>query len=243
MRRAGHRARAGGMRWLVVAAAMVIVVAATSCGVGSGGGSRTISLPTTSPGGGSLPTSLPSVSVPTTTPTLTTSTSTTSVTLTPTTTPTSSTSSSSISYWWFVAAAVAIVALIAIFAMIRSRRRSGQDWTSQVQHVGALGATVQDFVSSSTMNLTESLPADRALAIDQRINDLDVELRRLQAAAPDEQTGLRVSGAVLALGSLRSAVGLLVNVPPGEALTRQTGVVNARLADFDAALRGVTQPE
>ncbi len=240
MRRAGDRARAGGMRWLVVAAAMVIVVAATSCGVGSGGGSRTVSLPTTSPGGGSLP----SVSVPTTvtTPTLTTSTSTTSVTLTPTTTPTSSTSSSSISYWWFVAAAVAIVALIAIFAMIRSRRRSGQGWTSQVQHVGALGATVQDFVSSSTMNLTESLPADRALAIDQRINDLDVELRRLQAEAPDEQTGLRVSGAVLALGSLRSAVGLLVNVPPGEALTRQTGVVNARLADFDAALRGITQP-
>jgi hypothetical protein len=241
MRRAGDRARAGGMRWLVVAAAMVIVVAATSCGVGSGGGSRTISLPTTSPGGGSLPSSLPSVSVPTTvtTPTLTTSTSTTSVTLTPTTAPTSS---SSISYWWFVAAAVAVVVLMAIFAMIRSRRRSGRGWTQQVQHVGALGATVQDFVSSSTMNLTQPLPADRALAIDQRINDLDVELRRLQAEAPDEQTGVRVSGAVLALGSLRSSVGLLVNVPPGEALTRQTGVVNARLADFDTALRGVTQP-
>jgi hypothetical protein len=239
MRRAGHRARAGGVRWLVVAAAVVIVVAATSCGVGSGGGSRTISLPTTSPGGGSLPTSLPSVSVPTTTPTLTTSTSTTSVTLAPTT---AATSSSSISYWWFVAAAVAIVALIAIFAMIRSRQRSGQGWTRQVQRVGALGATVQDFVSASTMNLTQALPADRALAIDQRINDLDVELRRLQAEAPDEQTALRVSGAVAALGSLRSAVGLLVNIPPGEPLTRHAGVIDARLADFDTALRGVTQP-
>jgi hypothetical protein len=224
------------MRWLVVATTVVIVVAATSCGVGSGGGSRTISLPTTSAGGGSLP----SISVPTTTtPVLTTSTSTTSVTLTPTT---AATSSSSISYWWFVGAAVAIVALIAIFAMIRSRRHAGQGWTRQVQRVGALGATVQDFVSASTMNLTQPLAPDRALAIDQRINDLDVELRRLQAEAPDEQTALRVSGAVAALGSLRSSVGLLVNVPPGEALTRHAGVVDARLADFDTALRGVTQP-
>jgi hypothetical protein len=236
VRRAGHRTWAGGMRWLVVATTVVIVVAATSCGVGSGGGSRTISLPTTSPGGGSLP----SISVPTTTtPVLTTSTSTTSVTVAPTT---ATTSSSSISYWWFVGAAVAIVALIAIFAMIRNRRHAGQGWTRQVQRVGALGATVQDFVSASTMNLTQPLAQDRALAIDQRINDLDVELRRLQAEAPDEQTALRVSGAVAALGSLRSSVGLLVNVPPAEALTRHAGVVDARLADFDAALRGVTQP-
>jgi hypothetical protein len=109
-----------------------------------------------------------------------------------------------------------------------------------MQRVGALGATVQDFVRATTTTLTQPLSPDQALAIDQRINDLDVELRSLQAEAPDEPAALRVSAAVAALGSLRSAIGLLVNVPAGDALTRSAGVVDARLADFDAALRGLT---
>ena len=224
-----------------------MVVAATSCGGSGGGGSPTISLPTTVPsgvtlpsvGGGTSTSSTPTPPPPTTTtttppPTLT---STTSVTLTGTTT---ESSSSGVSYWWFVAAAVLVALVAIILAVARHRRRSGQDWTSQVQRVGALGATVHDVVSATTTTLVEPLAADRALAIDQRINDLDVELHSLEAAAPDESTALRVRAAVAALGSLRSAVDILVSVPPGDALIRSTGVVDARLADFDAALRGVT---
>ena len=226
-----------------------MVVAATSCGGSGGGGSPTISLPTTVPSGVTLPsvgggTSSSSTTTPppTTTTTTTTTppptlTSTTSVTLTGTTT---ESSSSGVSYWWFVGAAVLVALLAIILAVARHRRRSGQDWTSQVQRVGALGATVHDVVSATTATLVEPLAPDRALAIDQRINDLDVELHGLEAAAPDESTALRIGAAVAALGSLRSAVDILVSVPPGDALIRSTGVVDARLADFDAALRGVT---
>ena len=224
-----------------------MVVAATSCGGSGGGGSRTISLPTTVPSGVTLPsvgggasTSSTSTPPPTTTTTTTpppTLTSTTSVTLTGTT---AESSSSGVSYWWFVAAAVLVALLAIILAVARHRRRSGQDWTSQVQRVGALGATVHDVVSATTTTLVEPLAPDRALAIDQRINDLDVELHGLEAAAPDESTALRIRAAVAALGSLRSAVDILVSVPPGDALIRSTGVVDTRLADFDAALRGVT---
>jgi len=216
----------------------MMVVAATSCGVGGGGGSRTGSLPTTIPGGSTLP-SLGGGSAPSipSTPTTTTPTATTSLTLTSTT---AASSSDDVSYWWLVAAAVLVVVLATIFGVMRHRRRSGQDWKRSVQSVGALGATVHDVVSSTTTTLMQPLSPDRALAIDQRINDLDVELHRLQSGAPDEETALRVSAALAALGSLRSAVGVLVDVPPGDALARSAGVVDARLADFDAALRGVT---
>jgi hypothetical protein len=196
-------------------------------------------LPTTVPSGITLPsvgggTSTSSTSTSAPPPTLT---STTSATVAGTTT---ESSSSGVSYWWFVAAAVLVALLAIILAVARHRRRSGQDWTSQVQRVGALGATVHDVVSATTTTLVEPLAPDRALAIDQRINDLDVELHGLEAAAPDESTALRIRAAVAALGSLRSAVDILVSVPPGDALIRSTGVVDARLADFDAALRGVT---
>jgi hypothetical protein len=252
VRRSASKPVTSGRWFVVAAAAVVIVVAATSCGVGggggggggSGGGSRTISLPSptgTGGGGGTLPTigggSLASGTGPATTQTTTTTT--TSVTLAPATT---TTSSDSFSYWWLVGAVAVVVVLVAIVALIRHRRRAAQGWTRHVQRVSALGATVEDFISATTMTLTQALTPDRGLAIDQRINDLDVELRGLQAEAPDEQTALRVSAAVAALASLRSAVGLLVNVPPGDALTRHVGVVDARLADFDAALRGVSQP-
>lgn len=231
-----------------------MVMAAASCGGSAGGGSRTISVPTSLPsgitvpsvggGGGSSPvtsTTVPSITTTTTTttppPTVT---ATTSLSVTATTATTTANSSSGISYWWFVAAAVVVALLAAIYGAMRHRRRAGQDWQRHVQQVGALGATVHDVVSATTTTLTQPLSPDRALAIDQRINDLDVELHRLEAAAPDTETALRVSGAVAALGSLRSAVGTLVDVPPGDALTRGAGVVDARLADFDAALRGVT---
>jgi hypothetical protein len=217
----------------------MMVVATTSCGVGGGGGSRTSSLPTTLPSGSTLPSlgggSAPSItSTPTTTPTLT---ATTSLTVTGTT---AGSSSNDVSYWWFVAAAVLVALLAIILGVMRHRRRSGQDWNRQVQRVGALGATVHDVVSSTTTTLMQPLSPERALAIDQRINDLDVELHRLEPAAPNEETALRVSAAVAALGSLRTAVGMLVDVAPGDALARSAGVVDARLADFDAALRGVT---
>ena len=207
--------------------------------MGGGGGSRTSSLPTTLPSGSTLPSlgggSAPSItSTPTTTPTLT---ATTSLTVTATT---AGSSSNDVSYWWFVAAAVLAALLAIIFGVMRHRRRSGQDWKRSVQRVGALGATVHDVVSSTTTTLMQPLSPDRALAIDQRINDLDVDLHRLQTEAPDEETALSVGAALAALGSLRSAVGMLVDVPPGDALARSAGVVDARLADFDAALRGVT---
>lgn len=231
-----------------------MVIAASSCGGSAGGGSRTVSVPTSLPsgitvpsvggGGGSSPvtsTTVPSITTTTTTttppPTVT---ATTSLSVTATTATTTANSSSGVSYWWFVAAAAVVALLAIIYGAMRHRRRSGQDWQRQVQQVGALGATVHDVVSATTTTLTQPLSPDRALAIDQRINDLDVELHRLEAAAPDTDTALRVSGAVAALGSLRSAVGTLVDVPAGDALTRGAGVVDARLADFDAALRGVT---
>ena len=202
-----------------------MAIAATSCGGSAGGGSRTVSVPTSLPsgvtvpsvggGGGSSPvtsTTVPSITTTTTTttppPTVT---ATTSLSVTATTT---ANSSSGVSYWWFVAAAVVVALLAAIYGAMRHRRRAGQDWQRHVQQVGALGATVHDVVSATTTTLTQPLSPDRALAIDQRINDLDVELHRLEAAAPDAETALRVSGAVAALGSLRSAVGTLVDVPP-----------------------------
>jgi hypothetical protein len=232
----------------------MMVVAATSCGTGGGGGSRTVSVPTSIPSGVTLPSVGGGTTASTTTPPITTTTTTTttpstttlSLTATSSATATSTTgagSSSGVSYWWFVVAAAVLAAVLAIiFGVMRRRRRSGQDWTRQVQQVGALGATVHDVVSATTTTLMQPLSPDRALVIDQRINDLDVELHRLEAAAPDEETTLRVSAAVAALGSLRSAVGLLVDAPPGDSLTRSAGVVDARLADFDAALRGVTTP-
>lgn len=245
-------------RGTALAVAAIVVIAATSCG-GGGGGSRTNSLPTTLPssitlptGGGSTsstptpPTTITTTTTTTTPPPTTTETSpatltaTTSLSVTATTATTAPSSSSDISYWWLVAA-VAVVGLLAIiYAAARRRRRSGQEWTRSVQNVGALGATVHDVVAATTATLVEPLQPDQALAIDGRINDLDLELHRIEAAAPDEEARLRVSAAVAALGSLRSAVGVLVDVPAGAALARSVGVVDARLADFDAALRGVT---
>lgn len=212
----------------------MMVVAATSCGTGGGGGSRTISLPTSIPSGVTLPSVGGGTTASTTTTTLT------ATTPPPVTATTAASSSSGASYWWYVAAVALVVVLAIIVGVLRHRRRSGRNWTRRVQQVGALGATVHDVISATTATLMQPLSPDRALAIDQRINDLDVELHRLEAEAPDEETALRVSAAVAALGSLRSAVGVLGGVPPGAALARSAGVVDARLADFDAAIRGVT---
>lgn len=152
--------------------------------------------------------------------------------------------SSSVLPWILIGlGAVALLGLIAWFAVSSSRRTDATTaWRSGRLNAYAEGAALHDAIMSAEARpLAASDAAVRWAEIQRRANDYTQRLYRLRETAPDEDGHARVDSVLMSLQALRSA--LDTERASGADWTFKSGMtaglVGERLNDFRAALHGL----
>ena len=212
---------------------------------GTGTSSLSASLAPVSPTAATTPSVQPSVSATTSAPAP-------SATATPTRPAPASTvsgspapgnGSASLLWLWVLIGVIAVVGLIALVSQAGRRRAARiRNWRAMAVDAFAKGAALHDAVSAS------GLPgpygggnADARWADSQRrADDLTQTLYRLREAAPGTDERARVDDVLASLYALRSATQTGNMSPSGDF---NTGNLQARLRNFEAALQALREPE